>query len=450
MRFLRTSVALLVLASSAFAQPQDEAEERPRFERWSGPLSESERAAAEILRASRRAQDDEARAKLGQRLWAVGKTDVNALLEILVRARVPETADTDAAQILSTPQREMVLAALAALPPERIRPLIKTRLEEANNDAVRLAAVHLLGAIGAQSDILECCKLTPRDAEGRPTDTGRDALCAAITSILQRDGDAWKAIPNVLRSQRPEVQSALLTAVGDAGGARAFEVLLDAARGSRHLEEQAVSRLRSVYQDVGAEDRRECAAWIAGQLRYGRAEFVRTMLQTIGVLDDGTHVPQLLEYLADENPNTREAAAWALRKITGASYPTDSALWKAWYQQEQRWMLRERPKLCDSLSASDRGKVSAALKQYAERRTVRDELTLDLLPLLKRPEHDLIVRTCEVLARLNSPLAVEPMLPLIDSVNPRILAAARTSLESITGRTLPASSEDAYAALYPR
>jgi HEAT repeat protein len=450
MQLLRTSVALLALASFAFAQAQDEVEERPRFERWVGPLSEGEQAAAEILRESRRAQDDETRAKLGQRLWAVGKTDVNALLEILVRARVPETTETDSMQILSEPQREMVLAALAALPPERIRPLIKTRLEETNTDAVRLAAVHLLGAIGAPSDVAECCKLTPRDGEGRPTDVGHDALCTAITSILQRDGDAWKVIPDVLRSQRPEVQSALLTAVADAGGVRAFEVLFNAARGSRQLEEQAVSQLRSVCEDVGAEDRRECSSWLASQLRHGRAEYVRTMLQTIGVLDDGTHVPQLLEYLVDENPNTREAAGWALRKITGASYPTDSVLWKTWYAQEQRWMLRERPKLCDSLSSSDRSKVAAALKQYSERRTFRDDLALDLLPLLKRPEQDVVVRTCEVLARLDSPLAVESMLPLIDSVNPRILAAARTSLESITGRTLPASSEDAYAALYPR
>ncbi len=454
MHILRAYLALLICslapASAAPTARQDQGDERPRFERWSGTISESERNAAEVLRASRREQDDGARAKLGQRLWAIGKGDPNALMEILVRARVPETAETDAPQILSTPQREMVLAALAALPPERVRPLVRARLEDANSDTVRLAAVHVLGVIGTAADIAEVCKLTPRDAEGRPTESGRDALRGAICSILQRDGSAWMAVSGVLRSQRSEIQSPILNAVGDAGGARAFDVLFDAARASRRLEEQAVSLLRSVARDVGAEDRRECSSWLAAELRNGRPEFVRTMLQTIGVLDDGTHVPQLIEYLADENQNTREAAAWALRKITGASYPTDPALWKAWYALEQRWMLRERPKLCDSLSSSDRGKVTAALRQYAERRTFRDELALDLLPLLKRPEHDVVVRTCEVLACLNSAIAVESMLPLIDSVNPSIVAAARTSLEDITGRTLPATSEDAYAALYPR
>lgn len=112
-------------------------------------------------------------------------------------------------------------------------------------------------------------------------------------------------------------------------------------------------------------------------------------------------------------------------------------------------MLRERPKLCDSLWSSDRSTVSGALRHYAERRTFRDELALDLLPLLKRPEEDLVIRACEVLARLRSPVVVESMLPLIDSVNPRVVAAAKSALEKITGRTLPASSEDAYAAIYP-
>jgi HEAT repeat protein len=317
------------------------------------------------------------------------------------------------------------------------------------DDAVKLAAVHVLGVIGAGPDIAEACKLTPRDSEGGPTDTGRDALCAAITSILQRDSHSWKAVGEVLRSQRPELQSALLDAVEDAGGTRAFDVLFHAARGNRHLEQQAVALLRSVAHEGSAEKRRECASWLAGEVGRGRAEFARAMIQAIGILDDGTHVPQLIEYLADANPNTREAAAWALRKITGASYPMDSSLWKAWYAEEQRWMLRERPKLCDSLSSSDRSRVTGALRQYADRRTFRDELAIDLLPLLKRPEEDLVIRTCEVLARLNSPVAVESMLPLIDSVNPRMVAASKTALEKITGRALPASSEDAYALLYP-
>lgn len=442
------SLAILVCSFVLAGAPQDDSSSHG-LERWSGTISDGQRAAAEALRASRREQEDGARAKLAQQLLAVGREDAGALMEILVRARVPETADTDTPQILSAPQRAMVLAAMSSLPPERVRPLLMARLEQVQDDAVKLAAVHVYGAIGTNPDVAEACKLVPRDAHNQLTDSGRDALRVAVASILRRDTRTWRAISELLRTQSPEIQAALLDGAGEVGGASAFEFLFDAARGYRHLEQQAVALIRDTVKDVGAEDRRQCTNWMADAQHHARPEFVRSLLQTIGLFDDGTHIPELLERLADDDTNTREAAAWALRKLTGASYPTDSNLWNSWYAQEQRWMQRDRPRLCDSLCSSDRQVVSGALRQYAERRTFRDDLTLDLLPLLKRPEEDLIVRTCEVLARLNSPVAVESLLPLIDSVNPRVVTAARTTLEKITARTLPASSADAYAVLYP-
>jgi hypothetical protein len=110
-------------------------------------------------------------------------------------------------------------------------------------------------------------------------------------------------------------------------------------------------------------------------------------------------------------------------------------------------MSTERAVLQEELHSTDLALVMDALRRYAERRTFRDELAGDLLPLLDGMEDDLVVLTCEVLARLRSGVAIPRLADLRESVSPRVAEASTRALEKITGRPAPASKVAAHVPL---
>ena len=443
-RIVGASLCLLLGAQGLRAQ--DGVAEPPRLARWSWDVSDAHRAAGRVLRESRTQAITADGSALESRLLAIGADRASVLLDILTRGRVPESSENDAPQIVSEPQRALLIRALAALPEQEVRALVDANLERDRSDAVELASIHALGAIGKAADVLRVCELVPV-ADGHATRAGCDALRGALTSILLRDSRAWSAVGRAIEKAPADVKETILSAAAETESGRAFSVILDAGRLHRDLAQCAVGLLRALSAHAGAEERRECADWCAGELDGARPELQRSLLKTIGSVDDGTLIPDLFHWIEDENANTREAAGLALRKITGVQFPTQAALWKAWYADEQQWMHRERPMLCDRLESRDRKTVIDALRQYAQRRTFRDELAVDVLPLLERPEQEVVLLTCEVLTRLGSSAAVPRLVALLDHESPQIAQAAAAAIEKISGRTVPASAEEARALL---
>src|ERR1700741_3381131 len=140
--------ALAALCLGTGARAQEPQESDSRLQAWSWPTTPEHLVIAGALRASRRS-DAAPGSELVQRMLGAGPGAVAAEIDILARRRGPETSPEDAPQILSDPQRDLVLAALARSGESEVRAEIKARLEvDASDSHARLAAMHALGAVG--------------------------------------------------------------------------------------------------------------------------------------------------------------------------------------------------------------------------------------------------------------------------------------------------------------
>jgi hypothetical protein len=133
--------------------------------------------------------------ELARRIVAIGPPAVDAALEILVRGRVPEVSEEDAAQVLSQPQRTVLLAALARMPEAERAACVRACGEAApaGDGDLGLAAVYLLG----RSATVATCSAPPALAPRKPSDAdaltraARPALTETCTAILKRDPRGW-------------------------------------------------------------------------------------------------------------------------------------------------------------------------------------------------------------------------------------------------------------------
>src|SRR6185295_11898454 len=122
-------------------------------------------------------------------LASPGADAIAPLFDILVQERVPRSEPEDAPQILSVAQRDLVLAALAKLPREKVRAALERRLPAppAVADArMRLAILRLLSVIGDSNDLPRLCALAPREQDAL-TPAAAAALRGACAGILRRE-----------------------------------------------------------------------------------------------------------------------------------------------------------------------------------------------------------------------------------------------------------------------
>lgn len=429
--------AALCLGTGASAQvPEDVG---PVLPFWSWPTTPEHLVIAQALRESRRA-DAAPGAKLVQRMLAAGPGALAAEVDILVRRRVPETLPKDPRQILSEPQRELVLAALARTSESAVRAEIQARLEQDPSDAgTCLAAMHALGAVGNGRDLLRIVELAPRHPGEDLTLThlSRQTLRSACASILRRDGRAWSALAEVIRRVDPEAGRALLAALGSTREPRALSVLFAAARWQPDLGPQAAALASSCGGSADPVLDQDFTAWIVSELPTARPEYLRSLLQALGAIDDGTNVAKLIRHLGHADAGVRDSALWGLRKLSGLGFPADPVSWGAWSAQENAWHRSKRAHLQLELASKDVARVVTALRDYSERRTRRGELARDIVTVLKRPEPELRLLACDVLGHLGSPAACDALAEAMRDSDPSVCEAAWKALCAITGIDLP-------------
>jgi len=358
------------------------------LEPWSWPLTDAHRQAAAVLRECRKA-DESTLVRLQTELRKQEPLLREALLDILVRARVPEVSATDAPQVLSEPQRACVLHALRASDPKVLRATLAVwSQEEALQPGVSLAALHVLAEIGNRDDLVALSRLAPRklqalvEGEGAApiaalTREGRTALREACAGILHRDPEAWSMLAGLMTRVDEPTAKVMLEAVGSLQNPRALPVLARVARTQRDLVSHALAQVPKVGPTTETELAAEFAAWIASQLPFARGEQVRLYAQALASLDEGTHVAVLVECLAGDAA-AQDAGHQALRHITGVDFGLDADAWTAWMQTDRAWHDERRPVLAEDLVSADLGRVVTALHEYAQHRTRKSELIQDL------------------------------------------------------------------------
>lgn len=425
------------LCCLALAAPQLRAqEESTGLSLYSGPSSPQHLEAAAILRGLRVAGADEARALT--QLERVAQHDLSVLLDLLVLQRVPETGPADAPQVLSEPQRRLVLAALCKLPQAQVRVELSARLQSTEpNPGLPLALVRVLGAIGRGTDLPALAKWAPRKAQADTstpaplTREGKAAVIQATAGILGRDRFAWRELAQLLESCDEALARAMLSAVGEVGDARGVQLLHRTATKHANLASQAVALLRKLGPSTDAELDAAFTRWMSAQLPEARVEYARMLLQGMAVLDHGTWFEVYIEYLGHEEPALREAAHAALRKQSGLGLPLDVEAWQRWHAQELEWMKHQLPQLREDLVHEQSPRVVAALQAYSQRRLFLDALAQDVAIVLQDPRPALRILACKILEQWGLPSTVPALQRCLEDSDPQVVQAARTALEKL-------------------
>ena len=405
------------------------------------------RTLAEPLRAVRK--DPSSAPKQIARIVARGPDAIAPLFDILVEERVPRTHAEDPAQILSEAQRQLLLAALAKFPVERVRAELEQRLAllPSDNDAPqRLAALRVLSVMGSSKDLARLSAIAPRQGEELDSKAA-EALRGAYAAILRRDPALLASRKELFKSCDAGSGKQLLFAVGDLGDKRALPLLDDCARTLPALAQQAVALVPRVGASGNAELDQALAAWLAERLDPERLEWTRASLRAIGVLDDGSQVPALLDALESPHAGLREAGLNALQQLSGLHLGSTIEGWREWYARETEWRTTGRQAAQQSLASEDSAQVAQALGRYSEHRLFRNELAEDVLAVLEHGSAPMKAMACGTLARIGSPLALAPLIEHFSDEDDVLAEAAWRAACTLTGQVLPRSTDEAHAQL---
>jgi HEAT repeat protein len=414
---------------------------------WVGPLSELHRTLAAPLRESRKAP-----AETGQllaRLTAPGADAIGPLLDMLIEERVPRAAPADAPQLLSAPQRGLLLAALAQLPRASLRAELERRLAPADELAgapLRVAALHVFALAGGAADLARLAALAPRVDEELPVPAA-EALRAAYAGILRGEPGLLARGLALLRGCDTAAASQFLFALGDLHDKRALPLLEDCMRSRPELAQQAIGLLAQLGRSDDPDFDRRVAAWLAGELDNARSEWTRAALRALGVFDDGRQVPALLEELDAPHPGLREAALDSLRQVSGLKLGGSAAAWREWYADESAWQESGEPAARLELASNQDARVARALDQFAAHRLFRDERAPALLEVLENGSPAMRILACSALARLGSQVALPALVDNLSSEPSALADAAWRAACTLSGQTLPRSTAEARALL---
>ncbi|MFN0242558.1 MAG: HEAT repeat domain-containing protein [Planctomycetota bacterium] len=440
------ALAVVALAVGAHAQASEVGAERAARYAWQGELDDEHRRVGSILREARVAGHEPG--TLTERLAAPGPSAIPALLDVLVQARVPKSADTDAPQLLSKPQRALVVATLVRLPATDVRAELDARLSiDPRTRAVRIAALHVLGVIGTEPDLDRLGELA-RGADGEALDREeRDALREAHAAFLRRMPHVLTSVEKHWHRRDPAANEALLLALGDLQEKRAMELIFQVARTDARLAQLALSTVRRTGASGNPEVDLEFARWLRHRTDPQRTEWTRAVLYALGELDEGESLDVLVDALSDAKPGLRDAAEWSLQKISGTTHSGDSDFWNAWRRRELQWMDRGRARCRSAFESSDVGAIVQALREYSGRRLFRSELVRDVVVLLERPQSALQELACTTLGELGSRAAVPALVQALASARPAVAEAAWRALTKVAGCEVPRDAEAAHALL---
>ena len=421
-------------------------ERDPRLE-WSGPLNVMHRTLAEPLRAVRK--EPSSGPKQIARIVARGPDAIAPLFDILVEERIPRAHADDPAQLLSDAQRQLLLAAMAKFPAERVRAELEQRLSLPPSEldaAQRVAALRIFSVVGSGKDLPRLSAIAPREHD-EIGPKAAESLRGAYAAILRRDPMLLTQGCQLLKSCDALAAKELLFAVGDLGDKRGLPLFDECARSMPGLAQQAVSLVPRVGASGNAELDQAFAGWLAEKLEPEHMEWTRASLRAIGFLDDGSQVPALLDALESPQAGLREAGLGALQQLSGLRLGSAIEAWREWYARETEWRTTGRQAAEQELKSEDSAQVAQALGKYAEHRLFRNDLAEDVLQVLEHGSLPMRAMACATLARIGSRIALAPLVEHFSDEDEAVAEAAWRAACAITGQALPRSIEEAHAAL---
>jgi HEAT repeat protein len=400
-------------------------------------LAPAEAELAAILRRAR-SQEQPSLEALTSEAAALGEPGIRASLRLLERERVPPLEPEQSEQVLSEPQRELLLAGLARQEREVVLAELADRMALSHDVATRLLALRVLGALGGADTLGRLVPLALAEGEEEPIPALEQALREAIAHTLLRDPAAFDAVVEQLRRSPDTLQGTWVVAAGDSGSPRTLELCAHVLGFRRELAPIATAQVLRVGRSSRPELNRELVERLRWLLDPARPGLCRSVLLALGELGDYESIPTLIELLDGPDAGLAQNALWALQRITGLSFPASSQRWRAWYDQELAWFLHEERRVLRDLGSRDPARVSGALREVGRRRTQREALAVEVLAVLERAEPSLRAQACDTLGLLGAEVALPALVERLEGDIPYCAQAAWRALGSISGLELPA------------
>jgi hypothetical protein len=299
--------------------------------------------------------------------WRVPGSGATPWIERRLEQRHRPYLRTLAAQLSVQRARGAARADLAAgAAPARLRARVVLAGEVARALDVRLLA-ELAAAAGARGSAVE--------------------FEVALCSTLRRNASACRELDAAWEQLAPGLRVAALDALVGCARPSALSVL------ARRLDDQPELRA-AVLARMGA-----LAQTLEEPVR--RAPGGREAALCAGRLEDAESVPRLVELLESTERSERDAAHWALRRISRLGFAADARPWRLWLADEQEWWSERWPLCLAALGDPRSARAVAALDEIARRRLGRDELALAVAEM-GGVDADLAERRCLALGALAS------------------------------------------------
>jgi len=397
-----------------------------------------------IVRALRDSRDGDAppSEQIVASLAEPGTAALAPLLDILVDQRLPALLPTEREQMLSVPQRGLLLAALARGSSHAPIPAIESRLEIEPTVGVRIAALHVYSEMGDAHHLGRVLELALSEQETELDPRLEPPLRATVSRILVRDPGGFRTLGSVIAGARAELRTALVFALGATRDPRGVDALAHLLAFHPELAGVAVAQVRQLGRSCDPVANRRLAEEIRPHLGSERAELCCAAARALGELGDAASVPRMIELLEAPSPSVRDSALWALRRSSRLAYPALQEIWRRWYEAEQKWWETQAPRELERAARGNRSDRLQALQALSERTLHREELAARIAELLS--EDDEVVRrlACDALGRLGSPAGSDEILRALRDAEEGVRLAARSALSSIHEVELPEDPED--------
>jgi len=395
--------------------------------------------AGELRRArEQHTLDDET---LPRTLAAAGIQIVRPCLDVLELERVAQVRPGDRAQQLSVPQREVVLRTLARLPVEPVVSAALDRAQLSQSRPVRRLVLDVLGAVGGPQHLQRLVEYGWLEGEPWPPRDVQASFQSALAAILAREPALYDRLGAFHRDAPEALGDAIVCAVGDAGDPRGLEFLEHVLTFRPELTAMCASQVRRLGRCEQPEVNRGLAQRLRWAIDPDRPETCRALLLALGELRDYEALPALIELLDSEDPGLQSNALWALRRITGLEFPGLSSRWASWYEAELEWFAKQEESALRDLHVGPPSAAAAATRAISERRLWREDLALELVSALERPQPTLRAPICRALERLGEPSVALGLVDLLDDDDRTSRDAALHALMALTGRDdLPADA----------
>jgi HEAT repeat protein len=370
------------------------------------------------------------------RIVALGSTSFPQLVLLLARGAFQD------GEALDAEQTEALVAGLAAFPHAKLRAFFVERsmpdVDPPVEPGERIAILNILGRMGRGSDMGLVMRLGVPDPALLEPEL-KAPLQGTVEQILRRHPSAADALLRPLIDGSLDVAAALIQAAGASLSPAALPVLVEVLGREPALDAVLLVQI-GILAEVAPKPIDEVLLFqVERYLGSPENQCAREAALACGHAEDFDALAPLIELLEHEDRGVREAALWALERISGQRFRSEAARWGSWLRSEECWFEDDLPRIAAKLS----GEIATAvdgLGEIALHRYRRHQLAVEVAPALQNKSAIVRRLACIVLERLGSPVAIPELTERLED-EASVSHAARQALESL-GVELPPREED--------